>query len=294
MRGCDDDGKPHVFVENKFWAGLTENQPVSYLQKLAKCPQPTILVVVGPENRKERLWGDLNQRLADDKILATEGPVAGIFRVATTSIGPILALTSWTKLLSALEIEVADDQSARSDLLQLRALCEAADSDAFEPISSEEASDQRTPRLILQLSFVVQASVNLAVTEGVLHLDRLKPQADASRIGRYAYIGDGKGAGLWLGIHFGLWKEHGGTPLWVVFSPGWGRADEVRALLEPWAAKHGVFATNHEDDSFVVAIDIAFREDKDQVVRRIVDRLKEIADVLSTLKSKSVENPNNE
>jgi hypothetical protein len=34
-------------------------------------------------------------------------------------------------LLSALELEIADDPSARSDLLQLRALCKAADSDAF-------------------------------------------------------------------------------------------------------------------------------------------------------------------
>jgi hypothetical protein len=35
MWGNDDQGKAHVFVENKFWAGLTENQPVSYLRILA-------------------------------------------------------------------------------------------------------------------------------------------------------------------------------------------------------------------------------------------------------------------
>lgn len=27
--------EPRVFVENKFWAGLTDNQPVSYLKQLA-------------------------------------------------------------------------------------------------------------------------------------------------------------------------------------------------------------------------------------------------------------------
>jgi len=203
VRGCDDDGKPHVLVENKFWAGLTENQPVSYLRKLAERTQPTILLVVGPENRREWLWRELNQRLADDKISATVATVAGIFDVATTSIGPILALTSWTKLLSSLELEVADDPSARSDLLQLRALCEAVDNEAFVPISSEAASDQRTPALILQLSSVWESSVELAVTEGVLNLKGTTRQADASRIGRYAYIGEGKHAGLWLGIH--LW-----------------------------------------------------------------------------------------
>src|ERR1035441_823681 len=35
MHGCDNDGIPRVFVENKFWAGLTKNQPVSYLRALA-------------------------------------------------------------------------------------------------------------------------------------------------------------------------------------------------------------------------------------------------------------------
>jgi hypothetical protein len=96
MQGCDDAGQLHVLVENKFWAGLTENQPVSYLRILAECTQPTILLVVGPEARKETLWRELSRRLADDKISATNDSFAGIFRVATTSTGPIPALTSWS------------------------------------------------------------------------------------------------------------------------------------------------------------------------------------------------------
>jgi hypothetical protein len=55
MWGYDDQGEPHVFVENKFWAGLTENQPVSYVRRLAEYAQPTILLVIGPEDRKETL-----------------------------------------------------------------------------------------------------------------------------------------------------------------------------------------------------------------------------------------------
>jgi hypothetical protein len=94
---------------------------------------------------------------------------------------------------------------------------------------------------------------------------------------------------MWLGIHFGLWKKHGGTPLWLVFSPTeFGRALEVRALLEPWAAKEGVFTT-FQNDEFAVAVDIVCGEDKDQVVRSVVDRLKEIADVLYVLNQRPAE-----
>ncbi|MBI4625812.1 MAG: hypothetical protein HY736_21650, partial [Verrucomicrobia bacterium] len=186
------------------------------------------------------------------------------------------------------------DPAARSDLLQLRALCEAVDSDAFAPISAEEVSDQRTPAFILQLSSIVQASVDLAVTEGALDLTGMKPQANANRIGRYAYLGIGRHVGLWFGIHFGLWKAHGRTPLWAVFSPtSFGRSCEVRGLLEPWVAKNRVFAASENDD-FVVAIDMPLGEEKHTVVRANVDRLKEIVDVLSVLKSKPTGSLDNE
>jgi len=280
MQGCDDEGKTHVFVENKFWAGLTENQPISYLRLLAKCDSPKILLVVGPEDRKETLWRELNQRLIDEKISTTQQTSAGIFRLVTVSTGPVLALTSWKSLLDALDPEVADDKSAKSDLLQLHALCDAADRDAFVPISSTEVSDQRIPSFIFQLNSIVKTSVDLAVTEGVFNVNNLRPQASWERIGRYAKFPN---VGVWIGTHFDYWKKHGITPLWLLFSSDWGRFIEVRPLLEPWAAKEGIFTT-FQNDELAVALNIALGEDKDQVVRRIVDRLKGIADVVKILK----------
>ena len=289
-----DEAEPRVFVENKFWAGLTENQPVSYLKQLAEYTQPTVLLVVVPDARKATLWRELNRRLGNPAMPPmTRDTGAGIVYSITTEIGPILALTSWTKLLSVLELEVADDQSARSDLLQLRALCEAADdNEAFLPISSAEISDQRIPAFILQLSSIVQASVDLAVAEGVLYTTGLMPQASSERIGRYARVSGERGVGIWLGIHFRLWKTYGETPFWLLFSQTqFGRALEVRRLLEPWAAKEGVFTT-FLNDELAVAVDIAFGEAKDQVVRSVVDRLKGVADVLYELNLKPVGHDN--
>jgi hypothetical protein len=295
MWGKDEEGKPHVFIENKFWAGLTENQPVSYLRILAKQSHATALLVVVPQAREQTVWRELSHRLEKEGISATErGSSAGVVRSVTTGIGPILALTSWTKLLSFLEHEVAEDNDAKSNLLQLRALCEAVESDSFVPISAEEVSDQRTPTLILQLSAIWKSAVEVAVTEGALNLARLMPQADASRTGRYAYFGNERSIGVWIGIHFALWKAHGGTPLWAVFSPGqFGHSYEVRPLLEPWAAKNDVFATTEKDD-FVVALEIPFGEEKEIVVRAIVNRLKAISDVLSVLKATPTANLENE
>jgi len=61
-----------LFVENKFWAGLTDNQPISYLKQLAKYTQPTVLLVVVPEAREQTVWRELIRRLKGADISATD------------------------------------------------------------------------------------------------------------------------------------------------------------------------------------------------------------------------------
>src|ERR1017187_4981527 len=48
-----DEATLRVLIENKFGAGLTVNQPVEYLRKLATCPSPAVLLMVVPEARLE-------------------------------------------------------------------------------------------------------------------------------------------------------------------------------------------------------------------------------------------------
>jgi hypothetical protein len=272
--------EPRLFIENKFWANLTDNQPVSYLEILAKCQEPTVLLLVVPEARVQMMWRELTRKLKKDiSSIPDRDNVSGIAYSDSTDKGPILALTSWTKLIESLERETKNnenEQRAQSDLDQLRALCNAADTDV--PISVEEVSDQRTPAFFLQLGSIVKESVEKAVNEGSLYKGRFQRQADWERIGQYATFSDEHGAGVWFGIEFDLWKIYGGTPLWAVFANSdWGRARKVRDPLERWTTQHGIFATSHEDDSFVVAIDIPFGEEKEQTVKAIAGRLKEIA-----------------
>lgn len=270
---CGDN--PRVYIENKFWAGLTDNQPNSYLIQLAKYTQPSILLVVVPEVREQTVWQELNRRLIKKDIttIHREAP-PGIVHTAETGIGPTLAITSWTKLLAFLELELADEPSARSDLLQLKALCDAEDNDAFAPLSAEEISDQRTPKLLLQLSAAVDGSVKLGITEAILDTKGLMPQSSSERIGRYIKFNSTPNLVVWVGINFILWKKYGRTPLWIVFYPNeLKKSQAAKLLLEEWSAKNGNFSHNGE---IVIPIDIAVGEDKDQVIRSILDQFKNI------------------
>lgn len=285
------DSEPRVFLENKFWAGLTDNQPVSYLKQLALYTQPTILLVIAPAAREQTLWRELMRRLLDSGISTVQGSsAAGIAFAVSTSLGPTLALTSWTNVLSVLEHETVDDPATRGDLVQLRALCGAADEDAFVPVSMSQLSDQRTPAFILQLGSIVQATIEHGVNLNVVNIGGLRPQASWERIGRYLWMsGDQSvGAGAWFGVHFGLWKKHG-TPLWIIFyGENFGRAQEVRELIEPWAAKNAILTTSNNSD-FAIAIDFPTGEEKAGVVRALVDGIKEITAVLSPLPTKTLE-----
>jgi len=267
--------KPRVYIENKFWAGLTENQPIAYLKHLTKYTQPSILLVVVPEVREQTVWQELNRRLIKEGVstIKTETP-PGLVHTAETSIGPILAITSWTKLLAFLELELADEPSARSDLLQLKALCDAEDNDAFAPLSAEEISDQRTPKLLLQLSAAVEGAVKLGTTKEILDTKKLMPQSSTERVGRYIWFNSSPKIFVWVGINFILWKKYGRTPLWVLFYPNeLKKSQAAKLLLEEWSAKNGNFRHNNE---IVIPIDLPTGEDKDEVIRSILDQFKNI------------------
>jgi hypothetical protein len=210
-----------VFIENKFWAGFTVNQPVSYLKILARQSQPSVLLMVVPAARQETVWRELLRRLANDKTSVTsQGASVGVVRSRTTGSGPILALTSWGTLLSAIDAELAGEPQTRNDLLQLRGLCEAADNDAFIPISSAEVTDQRTPAFFLQLNSIRESAVEKAITAGFLGTKipdknpkkgALLPNSSWRRFGRYVFFPQ-SGVGPWLGTEFTLWKDQGSTP----------------------------------------------------------------------------------
>jgi hypothetical protein len=283
-----DAGTARVFIENKFWAGLTDNQPLEYLRLLAEYPNPAVLLMIVPEARLETVWRDLRRRLEVPAVSVTyrQGS-AGVPYVATVNLGaslatPMLAITSWAHVLRTIEEELADEPQRRNDLLQLRALCHAADDYMSAPFSSTELTNQRTPALFLQLSAVVQRAVDAAVARGVLSVKGLMPMSNWERSGRYISFPQ-LGIGAWIGTDFRRWREHGGTPLWLVFGAGtFGRALEVRAVLETWAERQGL-PSSMKDNDFSVGIDLIPGEEQEYVVNSIVRRLVEIATELSRL-----------
>ncbi len=283
-----DGNLPRVFIENKFWAAFTKNQPVKYLKLLAKQPQPTVLLIVVPAARQKTIWRKL--RLKAKVSISSRDTVADGVRSVAISRGRILALTSWKILLAAIkkELEIED---VRNNLNQLIDLCDAA-GQAFVPMPLEQVKNKRTADFILQLSSIVQGAVaeadeTILSTKNSLEKNPMKGRLDQAhtweRVGRYVCFPRAFGVGAWLGTEFTLWKDHGSTPLWLVFeNTPWQRGSDVRDVLEPWASRNGIPTVwrRDEHDEFAVGIELATGADEAAVIASVVSQLKEIAKVL--------------
>ncbi len=282
-----DSGKPCVFIENKFWAGFTENQPVEYIKLLATHHSDGLLLMVVPVARQESSWREMLKRLDEAAIDWEEyKSSADIPRVVKTGTGPLLALTTWTKLLQSIDDELADEPQARNDLSQLRALCDTAESDAYVPTSAEETSNQRMPALFIQLNNITRKAVEVGVTEGFINTKGLNVSCTTERIGRYfRYVSAVSKIHLyaWIGISFPLWLKHGVTPLWLCFhDQEWGNSHAIQSAIEPWLESEGIF-TSLENNGFNISIKVPAGEDFDYVVRDIVGQIKKVADKLKEL-----------
>ena len=282
MQGSDGN-IARVFIENKFWAGLTESQPGEYLRRLAKHEESAVLLIVAPEARQETVWREMCRRLKAQPSMPSDTPLpVAVYGMLRTALGPTLALTSWTSLLSEIETKIKDDPRGRNDLDQLRALCVSADSQAFIPLSAAELTDQRVPAFILEVRSVAEAAVQKCISEHVLSIRGLRPQADDKRMGRYIQFLSGPNPHAWIGIDLALWRRYGETPLWLAFLSRTGRPLAFQPLLERWAGGQGL-PTGRKNRGFPFAVGIrpATGEEKDEVIRSVVQSLKEIAEKLA-------------
>lgn len=121
--GEDGEGVERLLVEAKFWAGLTEHQPVSYLQRL---PADGLLLFLTPAQRMATLWPELQRRCAlkempAQEVVATSGELSSA-RVA----GRVLALSSWRALLDVLtqRLTIAGERAAGALPLRYRWVAE--------------------------------------------------------------------------------------------------------------------------------------------------------------------------
>jgi hypothetical protein len=263
------EGQRRLILEGKFWASLTEAQPVGYLDSL---PPEGCLLLVAPGRRFEILGSELVSRCADAgrRVDAEALLTSGLSRVDDRWIGVV----SWDALLGHLRAALADAGEARlaADVEQLESLARLEDSDAFLPLSPSDLSNP-TPQRVYQYFELVDQVCDRGVTRGVLQ--RRSGLRSGYRFGRFTrYIAAGP---FQVAIYADLsrWAKQLLTPLWLEIAVDPGDA------LEPLEAEHQkrVFFDG-DGGSPVVPLTLRLGVELDTVLDDLVSQIEEAIDLV--------------
>ncbi len=270
----EQEGGECVLIEAKFWAGLTDNQPKGYLDRL---DPGKALLFVAPESRLETLWSKLCCLAGVEGSRCDAGkPI----RSTLTEERKHLMLISWTRLLDRLE-GVGDAQS-RLEIQQLRGLADRVDASEFLPLRQEEFAPE-IPRRIRGLQRLVDDATNRAVDQGYADISGLRVTPMIHGYGRYLSL---RGGGAWFGIASDLWARgsYPDTPLWLRFWKWGGEANEAQWPRTRTAL--GRLMRKDQPSAFelhggiIVPIYLPTEVEYDAVLDAVVSRLQEIADLI--------------
>jgi hypothetical protein len=277
MVGNDADGQPALIIEAKFWAGLTENQPLTYLKQLPKA-KSSALVFIAPENRIQTLWPSLLTRCKEGGVAYRQSAIENL-RITIRDTENVLALTSWRAVLSSIlgqlnktgEIEIA------ADVAQLQGLCESMDSIAFYPLSSEEFSSL-IPQRTFQYKELVKDIAARLKSEGLASTEGLSESVSYGTYGRYMWIHD---FGCLLEFDSDAWAKYRETPLWFsIQGKDWKYSATAKKLLSSLEREQP--SRLLEIDKWLsVPLSLPTGVDRDEVIRSLISQIKEIAQMLS-------------
>lgn len=275
--GTDSEARQVLLVEAKFRAGLTDNQPVTYLKRLPS-EADGLLLFIAPAMRFSTLWPELLRRCQDAEVAVAEShnDIAREFKAIRVGPTHTLALTSWRAVLAYIlrALESEGDLLAGSDVRQLQGLCERMDSDAFLPLSSEELTSN-TGRRIVQYCEIVDEVVREAVGAGIASVGQLRHTRGGAWYGRFLFLHD---VVCLLWFSGALWARLGATPLWLrihlVEDRRW--TQEALANLE----REQPPRLTVEGDYLYVPLHLPTGVEKQEVVSAVFEQVKEVAELL--------------
>jgi hypothetical protein len=284
LAGFGPDGRAFILIENKFWAGLTANQPAAYLGRL---PENGLLLFVVPQRRLHTIWPDLVVSAGRANVTLPAANLHG-HDLLWGQVGlRTLAVTSWKALLRRIEAEVtsAGEDFTLSDVRQLEGLCDHMESTGYLPANMEELTNLEVPRRMLALAELIPELCERAALAGTVSLKGLRPTHFPYGAGRYVRVG---AAGGWVGVDYRRWAKYGIGPLWIAFGPEeFGRGAEVLNAIAGWLTSNPIRAFDG-DGTAVIPLRILPNATRDVVLMDLLNQIAEIHDLLKGIRNAAV------
>lgn len=268
MVGFDDERKERVIVEVKFWAGLTDNQPNAYLNRLPD-DGPAVLMFLAPDDRIRSLWPDLRGRVERQYAVSLIEAERKCFRIGDTQ--RYLMLVSWTGLLDSMAARSGDAEEPADiglEIRQLRSLARYASTGVFKPIHRDEQVGEDSEQRKRDFEQLIEGATWRGVEQGWASRKGSRVSRYSGEYGRYIYLSGL--AWVWFGVQLKRFESTGETPLWVRFVDDLSKIDmdRVRAQL---GASHDNYAP----------VNLKKEVEYSEALESVVDSLWYIAEVVA-------------
>lgn len=278
----DSDNDPICLIESKFWAGLTDNQPVTYIKRL-KFNKTSVLLFLVPLKRLESIWNEISNRCKDAGMDLNSVNREYYHIYANLNENNYLAAIDWNSLLTLIETELdaAGDYQIKSDLLQLKGLCNQMDEKSFLPIDSAEISPM-IARRNMQFYDIVNEVVSNGQSKGIYSKRGLTSGGGYYYYANYFQIDE-----FIYGLKFDneSWYERLNTPLWLeVYGKGWRGESKERPKVKKALS---VLRFHKQNELFfdklevaLVPLKIELGVEKNRIIESLTKQIEEIDSLL--------------
>ena len=272
-------GQLKLLVEVKFWAKLTKNQPLAYLQKLNKHDGECLFFLV-PQQRIPILLNELVQKIELETGEQIAYTIAGN-NLVFNELAPIV-LVSWEELISFL-LERVDfsEPHIKADLDQLQQMINKMLSPEFLPFEVGDF-DFNAYRKYTQMIELIDACID---SNPNYNTKNLSYGGGKNSFQRWFLLADYYTAGLEL--HARYWEKHA-HPIWLVlYGSTWQNKGKVPFAEMPLfeakvkeAELDFLVISENGYRKLVFPISIPFGQDKETCLLEIQKQMNKICSYL--------------
>lgn len=248
VTGLDINGNKQIIIEGKFWANLTDNQPINYLKEL---PENGRLLFLLPEKRKISLDVEIKKRLngKDEKIY----------------------IFSWNEFLDLVEVEnnKNHNQALISDIRQLKELCSKMDDEGMPPLSQSDL-DPMNGRVAYQFASLIDECKPILKEWEETDFKKLTASSSTGWNGFYFRAFD-----FGCKLYFSSYKwfsTNTSTPIWLdIYDKDFKTSQKIYHFLNNFDSQN-----SYNEDYTSYGIELQTGMDKAQIIKHIETKIKEV------------------
>ncbi len=253
VTGLNANGDKMVIIEGKFWANLTENQPVHYLEELSEGGK---LLFLTPEKRICSLKTEIDRRL--------------------DGVNDRVEVCSWNKFLTLVEAENRKNynDALASDLAQFRELCRRMDDEGMAPLSASDL-DPMHGRMSYYFSEIIDACNHALRDWEHSNFNGLRTTATKNGYGFYFH---GFGFGCFLQFSPYAWFTKGShTPIWLdIYDSKWARSEKIFHYLNMFDSQNSYDEEGHSSYGIVLQTGMDKYETVHHIRKKVISILEHL------------------